>query len=426
MEIIKRPRGTADITPEESPRWRHLESVAREVCRRYGYGEIATPILERTELFRRTVGETTDIVEKEMYTFDDRGGRSLTLRPEGTAAAARLYLEEGLHAVAQPVKLSYVGWPIFRYERPQAGRLRQHHQFGVECFGSDDPAVDAEIICLACDFLSELGLEDLVVGLNNIGCPRCRGTYRTAVREHFAPHLERMCPDCRRRYQANPLRLLDCKVERCHQFQAGVPEVADFLCDDCRDHFARLQAHLDALGIDYRLDPGLVRGLDYYTRTVFEIEHRALDAQDVVCGGGRYDGLVEILGGEPTPGVGFGLGMERLLMILEREDLPVPGRPPADAFVVTIGEEAKVPALTLVRSLRRAGLSADLDYMGRSVRAQMRHAGRYPSRFVLVLGPDELQSGAVTIRDMEDGSQQTVGLGDIEDFLKGCGGGDLG
>ncbi len=426
MQITKRPRGTADITPEESPRWRYLERRARDVCRRYGYGEIATPIIENTEIFRRTVGETTDIVQKEMYTFLDRGGRDLTLRPEGTAAAARLYLEEGLYAGAQPVKLSYVTWPIFRYERPQAGRLRQHHQFGVECFGSADPAADAEIISLLCDFLQDLGLDDLTVGLNSIGCPECREPHRDAVRAHFAEHLERMCPDCRRRYDANPLRLLDCKVKSCRGFQEGAPQVVSFLCEGCRDHFAQLQSDLDALKIRYELDPGLVRGLDYYTRTVFEIKHRALDAQDVVCGGGRYDGLVEVIGGEPTPAVGFGLGMERLLMILEREGLPVPEPPPLDAFVVIIGDETRGPGLALVRSLRRAGFSADTDYMGRSVRAQMRHAGRYPSRFVLILGGDELQSGTVTVRDMEEGSQQRVRLGEIEAFLNGCGGDCLG
>ncbi len=422
MEITRRPRGTADVTPDESPKWRYIESVARDVCRRYGYGEIATPVLEHTELFRRTVGETTDIVEKEMYTLEDRGGRSLTLRPEGTAAAARLYLEEGLYAEAQPVKLSYVAWPIFRYERPQAGRLRQHHQFGVECLGSGDPAVDAEIICLACDFLEQLGLDELTVGLNTIGCPECRGVYRDAVREHFAPNLENMCGDCRRRYDANPLRLLDCKVKGCRGFQADAPEVGDFLCDGCREHFSELQAHLDALDIPYQLDASLVRGLDYYTRTVFEIKHRALDAQDVVCGGGRYDGLVEIIGGQPTPAVGFGLGLERLLMILEREGLFAPEPEALDVFVVTIGDETRSPGLALVQSLRRAGLSADADYMGRSVRAQMRYASRYPCRFVLILGPDELESGMVTARKMEDGSQQAVSLGEIETFLTGCGG----
>ncbi len=405
---MKRPRGTADVTPEETPKWRYIEDIAREVSRLYGYGEIATPTMEATELFRRTVGETTDIVEKEMYTFEDRGGRSLTLRAEGTAPAARLYLQENLYSETQPVKLSYVRWPVFRYERPQAGRLREHHQFGVECFGSGDAAVDAEVITLACDFLHRVGLDRLQLGINSIGCPGCRQDYRTALRAHFAPHLEDMCSDCGQRYEANPLRLLDCKREQCSVFAPDAPSVFDYLCAGCTDHFAELRRHLEREGLTYEVDHTLVRGLDYYTRTVFEITHPALGAQDVVCGGGRYDGLVEVLGGDPTPAVGFGLGMERLLFTLEEEGVQLPGKPGMDAFIISIGDAAREAGLKLVAELRSSGISADTDYLGRSVRAQMRYADRYPSRFVLLLGDDELAEGVVTLRDMSDGSQRTV------------------
>ncbi len=415
--MIRRPRGTADVTPEESPRWRHLEAIARDVCRRYGYGEITTPTLEHTELFQRTVGETTDIVEKEMYTFKDRGGRSLTLRPEGTAAAARLYLEKGLHAGAQPVKLCYVGWPVFRYERPQAGRLREHRQFGVECFGSSDASVDAEVITLAHDFLGELGIGDLQVGLNSMGCRHCRGEYREAVKEHFADCLDGMCADCCRRFEANPLRLLDCKRSRCQEFRAGAPPMESYLCGDCREHFEVLQALLSDLGVDFDIDSSLVRGLDYYTRTVFEITHPALGAKDVVCGGGRYDGLVQILGGDSTPAAGFGLGMERLLMILEHEGIPLPQAPGVDVFIVTLGERAQREGFGLLHELRTAGLSADTDYLGRSLRSQMRHAGRYRARYVLIIGDDELAAGSVVVRDMEEGTQCTVSRAEIVSVL---------
>ena len=416
--ITNRPRGTLDITPSESPRWRHVESIAREICRLYGYGEARTPIFEHTELFSRSVGEFTDVVEKEMYTFDDRGGRSLTLRPEGTAPAARMYLEERLYADAGPSKIYYLSWPIFRYERPQAGRLRQHHQFGVECFGSSDPAVDAEIISLAHDFLAALGLDDLVVGLNSMGCPGCRTGYRAALREHFEPHLGEMCDDCRRRHGQNPLRLLDCKREECAPFIAAAPAITDYLCEDCLDDFGKLRGYLERLGVDFDLDPSLVRGFDYYTGTVFEITHGALGAQDVVCGGGRYDGLVETLGGDPAPGVGFGLGIERLLLILEREGMDLPGPEPLDVYIVSMGEAARTGAVEILHEIRSSGLSADMDYMDRSFRAQMRRADRYPARFAVIIGDDELDRGVITIRDMGDGSQSSLSPAEAIEALR--------
>ncbi len=415
--ITKRPRGTADATPTDTPKWQYLESVAREICRCYGYGEIRTPVFEHTELFQRTVGEFTDVVEKEMYTFEDRGGRSLTLRPEGTAAAGRLFLEAHLDAAALPAKLYYLSWPIFRYERPQAGRLRQHHQFGVECFGSADPLVDAEIITMAQDFLSAVGLADLRVGLNSMGCPECRHAYRAALREHYGPRREKLCPDCQRRYEQNPLRLLDCKVETCQELKSGLPPMGDFLCPACQEHLKKVEGYLHELGIRYHRDPSLVRGFDYYTRTVFEISHQALGAQDVVCGGGRYDGLVESLGGDPTPGVGFGLGLERLLLILEEEGVSLPSAPPLDVFVVTIGEEVRSTAFGLVQAYRRNGWRADLDVMDRSMRAQMRFADKYPARYVLILGPDELAGQQVPIRNMVSGTEEKVALKDAVGYL---------
>ncbi len=416
--ITNRPRGTMDLTPADTPNWRHIEAVARDVCRRYGYGEIRTPIFEHTELFQRSVGESTDVVEKEMYTFDDRGGRSLTLRPEGTAPAARLYLEEHLYAEAAPSKIYYLSWPIFRYERPQAGRLRQHHQFGVECFGSADPAVDAEIISLARDFLEELGLDELMVGLNSMGCPECRADYREALQAHFEPHLDEMCDDCRRRHAQNPLRLLDCKEDRCQPFIERAPAITDYLCDDCREHFERLKGYLGELDVKFELDSSLVRGFDYYTGTVFEITHRALGAQDVVCGGGRYDGLVETLGGDPSPGVGFGLGIERLLLILEREGVELPGPEPIDVYLVCMGEEPRRWAVRLLHRFRNAGISADVDYMDRSFRAQMRRADKYPARFAAILGEEELEAEKITLREMETGNQETLDFDATVDRLR--------
>jgi len=415
---MKRPRGTADVTPGDIARWRYIEDIAREVCHLYGYGEIITPTMEDTELFRRTVGETTDIVEKEMYTFEDRSGRSLTLRPEGTAPTARMYLQENLYSVAQPVKLAYVGCPFFRYERPQAGRMREYHQFGVECFGSADAAVDAEVIALACDFLHRTGVDQLQLGVNSIGCPDCRNDYREALRDHFEPHLEQLCVDCQRRYEVNPLRLLDCKRDECGDKAAGAPSMLQYLCGECAAHFAELREHLERFGLPHEVDQTLVRGLDYYTRTVFEITHHTLGAHDVVCGGGRYDGLVEVLGGDPTPAVGFGLGIERLLLILEEEEIELPSVPGLDCFIIYIGEDAKGAGLQLLQELRSEGISADTDYLERSVRAQMRFADRYPSRFAVLLGADELEAGVVTLRDMSDGSQQSVPRNELTAVLR--------
>ncbi|MBX5476165.1 MAG: histidine--tRNA ligase [Clostridia bacterium] len=413
--LTSRPRGTADIVPPESARWQSLEAVAREVCRLYGYAEIRTPTFEHSELFHRGVGDTSDIVEKETYTFEDRGKRSITLRPEGTAGVVRAYLENGLHNRPQPVKLYYLSLPIFRYEKPQAGRLREHHQFGVEALGSDDPRLDAEVIALSLEFVQRAGLTQLDLHLNSIGCPACRPRYREALVEYYRSHIEEMCADCRRRLERNPLRLLDCKTDRA--LAVAAPRSLDFLCDACRDHFKGLQAALQALGIRFTVDPTLVRGLDYYTRTVFEFTHGALGAQNALFGGGRYDGLAETLGGPHVPGVGFGLGMERLLGALAGE-----GRlPEADAGVtafVIAADAARAQALPLVQRLRAAGVSADTDFLDRSFRAQFKAASRYPARFAVILGEEELSAGAAAVKDLETGSQETVSLDDLVEYLR--------
>ncbi len=401
----KAPRGTQDVLPQVSWRWQRVEAAFREICRRYGYQEIRTPMFEETELFERGTGETTEIVSKQMYTFEDRGGRSLTLRPEGTPSVVRAYLEHNLGAAGGTQKFCYIA-AIFRYERPQAGRFRQHQQLGVEAIGAPGPDIDAEVIALYHAFLKEIGLEGGVTHISSIGCPACRPGFQQALREFFAPMVPRMCDFCQARYQSNPLRMLDCKVPEDMALREGAPSALDHLCGECREHFGGVRAALAALAIPYQVDPTIVRGLDYYTRTAFEVVHPALGAKDVIMGGGRYDGLAEMLGGPPTPGIGFGSGMERLLMVLGEGGAA--SQPALDIYVAAAGPEARQPALTLATELRRAGLAADLDFTGRSLRAQMREAARAGARFAALLGEEELAAGGVTLRDMESGEQETV------------------
>lgn len=395
--------------------WHYLEDSIREVCRRYHYQEVRTPVFEHTELFQRTTGETTDIVEKQMYTFRDRGGRSLTLRPEGTAPVVRAYLEAPERPLL-PWKVFYLG-PMFRHERPQAGRLRQFVQFGVEAFGSADPALDGEVIALAWDLFGRLGLEGVSVHLNSIGCPQCRPPYREALTCYLRGR-EGLCADCARRLELNPLRVLDCKEPSCRQAVQGAPRPVDFLCPECRHHFQGVQEFLGRLAIPFLLDPTLVRGLDYYTRTVFEIMHGALGAQNTVCAGGRYDGLVEQLGGDPTPGVGFAAGLERIIATLELEGKLPP--PPVEVQVVVVcaGGGTRGAALDLLYRLRRAGWRADIDYLGRSLKAQMKHASRLGAPMAAILGEDELAAGEVSLRDMRTGEQERIPLGDLAAALR--------
>jgi histidyl-tRNA synthetase len=399
----KAPRGTQDVLPEVSWRWQRVEAAFRDTCRRYGYAEIRTPLFEETDLFVRGVGEGTEIVTKQMYTFDDRGGRSLTLRAEGTAPVVRAVLEHSLTAQGQVQKLYYIA-PIFRYERPQAGRYRQHTQLGVEAIGAPGPDIDAEVIALYHDFLGEIGLQGAVTHISSIGCPGCRPALYDALREFFEPKLAELCDFCQARYESNPLRILDCKVPADVEARQGAPSALDHLCAECREHFAGVRTQLDALAIPYEVDPTIVRGLDYYSRTAFEVIHPGLGAKDVIMGGGRYDGLAEMLGGPPTPGIGFGSGLERLVLVLGEGDAP----PGPDLYIAAAAPEARDPAFALAIAARRAGLSAEIDYTGRSLKAQMKAANRLGARVVALIGEDELTAGSVTLRDMQTGDQTSV------------------
>lgn len=401
------PRGAKDILPGVVEQWQQFECLIRDMCRRYNYKEIRTPIFEHTELFQRGVGETTDIVEKEMYTFVDRGDRSITLRPEGTAAVVRSFIENKIYADPQPTKLYYMG-PMFRYDRPQAGRYRQFHQFGIEAIGATGPAIDAEVIALAVNVLRDLGLTDLQIFINSVGCPKCRPVYRETLQHFLQEKVERLCGDCKSRYDRNPMRILDCKNEECGKLTVGAPAVSDCLCEECTGHFSQLKSLLTVAGIQYTVNPRLVRGLDYYTKTAFEIQYPPLGAQSAICGGGRYDGLIEQCGGESTPGIGFGMGIERVMLALEKQGLLNQAAKPVDIFLAGMGEAAYNTAFGMLLQLRAAGLSAEIDYMGRSLKAQMKYASKLPVRFVAILGEDELAEQAVSLRNMGSGEQVKV------------------
>lgn len=408
--LYRRPRGVNDILPDEVSRWQEAEAAFRELCRLYKYAEIRTPMFEQTDLFVRAVGEETDIVAKEMYTFEDRGGRRLTLRAEGTAPVVRAYLENNLQGQdpERLVKLYYIA-PIFRYDRPQAGRYRQHHQAGAEAIGSPEPEVDAEIIQLSLAFFARLGLDEVTLLLNSVGCPGCRPDYSTALQAFVQPDLDQMCKDCQRRYETNSLRLLDCKNEKCHEIIQQAPVMLDMLCPDCTQHFGRLQETLGMLGITYELDPHIVRGLDYYTKTAFEFVAPGLGAQDSIGGGGRYDELIEQCGGPPTPAVGVGIGLERTLIAQEaanaehRESLRREGY-----YVITLGADAWQTGLGVTADLRAVGEIAEIDYRRRSIKAAMRTANNENYRWTVIIGEDEVQQGTVTLRDLESGEQESI------------------
>ena len=414
---ITAPRGTQDFLPEQTAEWQLLEAKIRQICSLYGFGEIRTPMFESTELFLRGIGETTDVVTKEMYTFEDRGGRSMTLRPENTASVVRAFLEHKLYGDPQVHKFYYMG-PMFRHDRPQAGRYRQFTQFGVEEIGSKDPAVDAEIIAMAFQLFRELGLNDLVLHLNSVGCPKCRPVYRQKLLDFFADKRDQLCDDCNERLEKNPLRVLDCKEDGEKMMQMGVPLITDNLCDDCKEHFHKVQEYLTAIGIPFTLDPRLVRGLDYYTNTAFEIMYAPLGAQSTVCGGGRYDGLIEEIGGKPTPAVGFATGLERVLLALEKQDLLPKAEKASDVFVVALGEAAQAPAFRLLEACRRAGLKANMDYAGRSMKAQMKQANKAQARFALILGEEEVKESCAQLKDMEKSEQQKVPFDKMIEKLK--------
>jgi histidyl-tRNA synthetase len=414
---ITGPRGTNDILPGESIKWQYVEKKAMDILKRYNYQEIRIPIFEDTNLFQRGIGETTDIVEKEMYTFNDKGGRSITLRPEGTASVVRSFLEHKIYGQAQPTKYFYFG-PMFRYERPQSGRYRQFHQMGVEVLGTDNPAIDAEVILLGLQMLKELGLSDLEVHLNSVGCPECRDRYREVLLEYFAPKLEELCSDCKSRYERNPLRLLDCKNDSCREYAENAPEIYDSLCEECSEHFEMVKKYLDQLEINYILDPKLVRGLDYYTKTAFEIIYTGLGAQDTIFGGGRYDGLAEEIGEKEVPGIGFAMGMERIIMALEEQEVELPLHTDLDLFITTIGQPAKETAFKYLYKLRQAGLRVEMDYLGRSVKGQMKCADRNNAQYSIILGDNELEKGVATIREMKTGEQEEIKLDNLVSEIK--------
>lgn len=398
------PRGTHDIMPTEAKNWRRVETAAREICELYHYGEIRTPIFEHTELFLRGIGETTDVVQKEMYTFTDRGGRSVTLRPENTAAVVRSYLEQKLYADSQAAKLFYIG-PMFRYDRPQAGRLRQFHQFGIEAIGPAGPSVDAEIIALAVRFFESLGLTDLDLMINSVGCPKCRPQYRLVLQEFLRDKKEELCENCQSRFDRNPMRILDCKEEKCNRLSSGAPQMLDCLCEECLGHLEGLRQYLDLAGISYAMNPRLVRGLDYYTKTAFEIQYSLLGAQSAICGGGRYDGLIEECGGPSTPGIGFAIGLERVLLAMEKQALLDPAEDAVPVWVIPIGPEAALPAFSLLNRLRQQGIASDMDHGGRSLKSQMKQANRTHARYVAIIGEDEARGNQVTLKNMSTGEQ---------------------
>jgi histidyl-tRNA synthetase len=406
------PRGTQDILPADQHYWDAVRAAVARVTARFGYERIDTPVFEDVGLFARTVGDVTDIVQKEMYVFEDRGGQELSLRPEGTAPICRAYIEHGLHNQPQPVRLFYIA-PNFRYDRPQAGRYRQHHQFGAEAIGEADASVDAEIIELLWRLYEELGLADLTLNLNSIGDQNCRPAYLEALRTYYADKLDNVCEDCRARYDRNPLRLLDCKQERCQPVIASAPKTTDHLCDDCRQHFDDLRAYLDGADIPHVLNPRLVRGLDYYTRTVFEVEPQEEGSQSSIGGGGRYDGLIELLGGQPTPGIGFGTGIERIIINMKRQEVLVPAPDQIEVYVAIQTPEARVAAFRLASELRRAGIPATAGASGRSLKSQMRHAGALGASYVAIIGERELREDSVTLKRLDTGEQEMVAMADV-------------
>ena len=414
--LTNAPKGTKDILPENIYKWQYVETIFKNITKKFGFSEIRTPVFEHTELFARGVGDTTDIVEKQMYTFEDYGGRSLTLRPEGTAGIARAYLENKLFAGVKPTKLWYE-IPCFRYEKPQSGRLREFHQFGVEIFGSSDMLADAEVIALADDFLKSLGIKELSLRINSIGCAECRPKYREALLEYIKPHYDELCNTCKVRYEKNPLRIIDCKSPVCGKIVENVPVMIDYLCDECKEDFASLQKNLEALGVDFVIDPMIVRGLDYYTKTAFEFVSESIGAQGTVCGGGRYDKLISQLGGDDTPGVGFGLGVERLLLVMEASGIEIPAPVTCDALIIFMSADAKIKALEILRALRKTDLIVEVDASARNMKGQFKYADRIGAKYCIVLGDDEIASSEATIKNMQSGEQTKVAFDEIQTYL---------
>lgn len=407
--ITKAIKGTKDVLPKNVHKNQYIEATALDIASKFGYKEIRTPVFEHTELFQRGVGDTTDVVQKEMYTFDDKGGRSITLRPEGTSGAVRSYLENGLCNEALPQKVCYLT-SCYRYEKPQAGRLREFHQFGVECFGSASPLADAEIIALAKSIFDTLGVKDLSLEINSIGCPTCRAEYHKALKEYFSSRKDELCDTCKSRLDRNPMRILDCKSPICHEIAEGAPVVIDYLCDECKEHFENVQKYLKAQNIEYTINPQIVRGLDYYTKTVFEFVSNSIGAQGTVCGGGRYDGLVEELGGQHTPSLGCAIGIERLMLLMEAQGCEFPEAEKPDLFIVALGEKATLKAVEIAKDMREEGFSALLDLNQRSVRAQMKYADKLGAKFNVVIGDNEVEAKTAKLKNMQTGEETEINL----------------
>lgn len=414
--MINIPKGTKDVLPSDSYKWQYVESMARKAAHLYGFREIRTPAFEHTELFTRSIGDDTDVVKKEMYTFLDKGNRSITLKSEGTAPVARSFVENALDALSLPLKMYYIT-PVFRYENPQAGRLREHHQFGVELYGGDNAALDYEVISLAHTFLSSVWVTGLVLNLNSIGCEKCRGKYNEALKAYLAGKLDEMCPTCRERFEHNPLRILDCKVEGCKKIVEGAPRILDYICDDCKAHMTELESLLKRGGIEYVINPNIVRGLDYYTKTVFEFVTTALGSQGTVCGGGRYNHLVESVGGKPTPCVGFGLGLERLLMLLDSIGVNIENDDRPDIFVISQNQVLTDKCRDVVMMLRKNGIAADTDNTGRSLKAQFRYADKLAAKYVVVIGDTEASTGVVTVKKLADGTSEQTTIDNLVNYI---------
>ncbi len=407
--ITRKIKGTEDVLPKQSYRWQFIEKIMREESKSYGFKEIRTPVFEHTELFARGVGQTTDVVQKEMYTFTTKGGESVTLRPEGTAGAARAVLEHALDNEGLPIKASYFV-SCYRYEKPQAGRLREFHQFGLEEYGTQSPAADAEMICAAQSIIDRLGLSQIRLELNSIGCPECRAKYNRALREYFGQFKDRLCETCLSRLEKNPMRLLDCKSPQDQELAKDAPKITDYLCEECENHFSEVKRYLDSAGVEYTINPKIVRGLDYYTKTVFEFVTDCIGAQGTVCGGGRYDGLIEELGGKHMPSLGFAMGLERLLMVMDAQGVEIPEDDKCALYIATMGDDAKVKAFELLKRVRECGLIAETDVVGRGLRAQMKYADKIGAKYSLVLGDNELAENKAKVKNMETGEQTEFAL----------------
>ena len=407
--ITKKIKGTEDVLPKESYRWQFIENIMREESRTYGFKEIRTPVFEHTELFARGVGQTTDVVQKEMYTFDTKGGESVTLRPEGTAGAARAVLEHALENEGLPIKASYFV-SCYRYEKPQAGRLREFHQFGLEEYGTQSPVADAELICVAQSIFDRLGLSGIRLEINSIGCPECRAKYHEALKAYFESYKGELCETCLSRLEKNPMRILDCKSPICSKIAENAPKITDYLCDECDEHFKAVQKYLDVAKVEYTVNPTIVRGLDYYTKTVFEFVTDCIGAQGTVCGGGRYDGLIEELGGKHLPSLGFAMGMERLLMVMDKQGIEIPDNHECALYIATMGDNAKIKAFELLKKVRECGLIAETDVVGRGLRPQMKYADKIGAKYSLVLGDNEIDENKARVKNMDSGEQTELAL----------------